>query len=119
MRFGRSWLLGHLGDLNTSDYRRRVAQLNHSAAAKAGEDFDQDEQIRALLRENHELKLYLAGLLQLLVRKGTVEARELHDLVEAVERAVTESEQAAAETTSPDLEALAAAARQAEGNEQT
>ena len=45
------------------------------------------------------------------VRKGVMDQRELEELVGLVERAERESRQADTEPSSPDLEAIAAAAR--------
>jgi hypothetical protein len=97
-------------DFGSEDYHRRFREM-HRAAAHAGKEVDQDEQILQLKHENRELKFYLAGLLQLLVSKGTLVQRDVEELVELVERAEHEANRAD-EPTSPDLEAIAAAAKQ-------
>ena len=107
MSWGRSWLMP---DFGSDDYHRRLRDLQRSAGA-AGKEIDQDQQLEQLRRENRELKLYTAGLLQLLVNKGTLKQGEIEELVRAVERAQVEADRSA--ESSPDLEAIAAAARQA------
>lgn len=109
MSWGRFWTMP---DFGSDDYHRRLRELQRSASM-AGKEIDQDEQIEQLRRDNRELKLYLAGLLQLLVAKGTLAQGDVEQLVAVIERA--EQEAMRAESTSPDLEAIAAAARRAEG----
>ena len=109
-----SWVRTWLGDLGAEDYRRRVTEW-HRSAARVAKDRNQDEQIDELRRENQELKLYLAGLLKLLVNKGTITAQEIEDLVVLVERAEAEAQKPRTEPTSDDLQAIAAAAKEMHG----
>jgi hypothetical protein len=108
MSWGRLWMVP---DFGSDDYHRRLRKLPQGAA-RAGKDVAQDAQIETMRRENQELKLYLAGLLQLLVRKGAIGQEDVEELVRLVERADQESRRAD-EPSSPDLEAIAQAARQA------
>ena len=107
MSWGRSWFLWNL---TSSDYQQRLRGMR-MAAIKNNRDAVQDEQILALRQENHELKLYVAGLLQMLVNRGALSARDIEELVLLVERA--EQDARGPERSSSDLEALAEAARNA------
>jgi hypothetical protein len=107
MSWAKFWLMP---DFGSDDYHRRLRDL-HRTASHSGKEIDQDEQIETLRQENRELKLYLAGLMQMLVNKGSLTQTDVTDLVKLVERAMIES-QPSREPTSPDLEAIAAAARQ-------
>ncbi|HSU66233.1 MAG TPA: hypothetical protein VLJ39_05160 [Tepidisphaeraceae bacterium] len=109
MGWGKLWLMP---DFGSDDYHRRLRDLQREAA-RSGKEIDQDEQIERLRADNRELKLYLAGLMQLLVNKGTLSQPDVEELVRLVERAEAEARRMAeAENTSPDLEAIAAAARE-------
>jgi len=110
MSWGRFWLMP---DFGSDDYHRRLRDLQRSAAL-SGKEIDQDEQIDNLHRENRELKLYVAGLLQLLVNKEVLKANDVQELARLVERAEQETQRADSPNTSPDLEAIAKAARQAQ-----
>jgi hypothetical protein len=107
MSWGKLWLMP---DFGSDAYHRRLRDIQRTASL-AGKEVDQDEQIESLRRENQEMKLFVAGLLQLLVGKGTLSQRDVEDLVTLVERAQQESQASRLEPTSPDLEAIAAAAR--------
>ena len=108
MSWARMWFMP---DFGSDDYHRRLREMQRDAA-RSGNEIDQDEQIERLQNENRELKLYLAGLMQLLVNKGTFTQEDVNELVRLVERAEQEARRAAeAANTSPDLEAIAAAAR--------
>lgn len=97
-------------DFGSDDYHRRLRESLQSSSLRE-KAADLDARLGLLSRENRELKLYVAGLLQMLVRKGTFEQREIEELVRLVDRAEQEARQSDAEPTSPDLEAIAAAAR--------
>src|SRR5207302_11159829 len=100
MAWGRFWMTGDFGEQLRSgeSFRRQLRQMR--------KDNDQDDQIESLRRDNQELKLYLAGLLRLLVNKGAVTQEELSDLVRLVDEAEREAQAGApAGASSPDLEA--------------
>ena len=107
MSWGRFFLMP---DFGSDDYHRRLRTYQQSSFLR-DKAADHDARLRELARENRELKLYVAGLMQLLVRKGAIEQAEVEELVRLVERAQEEAERAGDEPTSPDLEAIAAAAR--------
>ena len=108
MSWGKFWLMP---DFGSDEYHRRLRDVQRSAAL-SGKEIDLDEQIANLHRENRELKLYVAGLLQLLVNKEVLKSGEVQELVRLVERAVTETQRIDSPNTSPDLEAIARAAKQ-------
>jgi hypothetical protein len=107
MSWGKFFLMP---DFGSDDYHRRFREMSRSAA-QSGKEVAQDEQIRQLRYENRELKLYLAGLMQLLVNKGAIAQGDVEQLVTLVDRAQQEANRVD-EPTSPDLEAIAAAAKQ-------
>lgn len=107
MSWGKFFLMP---DFGSDAYHRRLRELHQSSSLRT-KTADLEDRLRELARENRELKLYVAGLLQMLVRKGVMEQREVEELVGLVERAERESRQTDAELSSPDLEAIAAAAR--------
>jgi hypothetical protein len=97
-------------DFGSDDYHRRL-RSHHQSSFLREKAADHDARIGDLARENRELKFYVAGLMQMLVRKGALEQGDVEELVRLVERAEQEARQADAEPASADLEAIAAAAR--------
>jgi septal ring factor EnvC (AmiA/AmiB activator) len=94
MGWGRTLLLGDIGNrLDIEDTERNIESIE-SDLDTLYRDLDkidqtdraQDERIADLERENRELKLYLAGMMRLLVSKGTLAAGEVEALVNGVER---------------------------------
>lgn len=45
----------------------------------------QDEKIECLIRENAQIKLYLAGVIRLLTANGTISKNELEKMVEKLD----------------------------------
>ncbi|MCX7428400.1 MAG: hypothetical protein NTW96_22570 [Planctomycetia bacterium] len=86
MGWGRTLLLGDIGNrLDIADTERDVERLKQEISQAFRVDMSQDEKIEALVRENGELKLYLASLIRLLVAKGSVSEAELQAMVAAVD----------------------------------
>ena len=86
MGWGRTLLLGDIGNrLDIADTERDLERLKQEVAQGFRVDMSQDEKIEALVRENGELKLYLAALIRLLVAKGSVSEAELQAMVAAVD----------------------------------
>ena len=86
MGWGRTLLLGDIGNrLDIADTERDIDGLKREIARGFRMDMSQDEKIEALIRENGELKLYLASLVRLLVAKGSVSKAELQAMVAAVD----------------------------------
>lgn len=86
MGWGRALLLGDIGNrLDIADTERDIARLKREIAGAFRKDMSQDDMIRRLAVENAELKLYLASLVRLLVRKGSVSTDELQAMVAAID----------------------------------
>ncbi len=93
MGWGRFLLLGNLGQqLDLSDQKVEIDQLRHELAQRRTPSGDRlvdlgpvEREVRALERENDELRLYLTAVIQLLVSKGTIAQEELVAIVNAVD----------------------------------
>jgi len=80
-------LLGNIGQqLDIGDLETEVGLMNSRLAQKGQVDRQQDEDIDQLKRENHELKLYLATMVRLLVSKGVLRQEEVNATVSAIEK---------------------------------
>lgn len=87
MGWGRFLLLGDLGQqLDVQEQADTIARLRRSAANDAGKNWEQDQQIEELFRENTELKHYISQLVSLLSAKGIFSHDDLERLVSSVER---------------------------------
>jgi hypothetical protein len=86
MGWGRTLLLGDIGNrLDIADTERDIEGLKREVAGAFQKDMSQDEMIRQLVAENAELKLYLASLVRLLVRKGSLSRDELQAMVASID----------------------------------
>jgi hypothetical protein len=86
MGWGRTLLLGDIGNrLDIADTERDIAGLKREIAGAFQKDMSQDEMIRRLVAENAELKLYLAALVRLMARKGSISKEELQAMVAAID----------------------------------
>ncbi len=86
MGWGRTLLLGDIGNrLDIADTEQDIEGLKREIDGAFRKDMSQDEAIRWLMSENAELKLYVAALVRLLVRKGSLSAEELQAMVAAVD----------------------------------
>lgn len=82
MGWGRALFLGEIGNqMDIQDTGQSISRLKLKLISNESKDRSQDKRLAQLEQENDELKLYLASLAQLLVRKGTLEASEIEDLV--------------------------------------
>lgn len=87
MGWGRMMLLGNVGQqLDIQDVERAVGQLQAALRETDQLDRKQERSIDDLRKENHELKLYLATLVKLLVAKGVIRQDEVDAAVQAVEK---------------------------------
>ncbi len=87
MGWGRMMLLGNVGQqLDIGDLENAVEQMRGDFAEKDHVDRAQGQDIEELKRENHDLKLYLATLLRLLVSKGVLKQEEVEATVAAIEK---------------------------------
>lgn len=80
-------LLGNVGQqLDIGDLDNAVAEMRNDIAQKEQVDREQGQDIQQLKSENHELKLYLATLIRLLVAKGVLKQEEVDAIVSAIEK---------------------------------
>ena len=87
MGWGRMMLLGNVGQqLDIGDLENAIGQMRDDFAQKENVDQEQGQEIEALKNENHELKLYLATLIRLLVSKGVLKQEEVDTIVSAIDR---------------------------------
>ena len=87
MGWGRMMLLGNVGQqLDIGDLEGTVEQMRGDLAQKDQVDREQELDIERLKRENHDLKLYLATLIRLLVSKGVLKQEEVDMIVSAIEK---------------------------------
>jgi hypothetical protein len=86
MGWGRMMLLGNVGQqMDISDLSQVVGRMRTELAGKEYVDRAQGRDIEQLKRENHELKLYLATIVRLLVTKGVVKPEEVETIVKAID----------------------------------
>ncbi len=87
MGWGRMMLLGNVGQqLDIEDLGKTVEDMRAAYAQTRNLDQEQGKSIEELRNENHELKLYLATLLRLLVAKGVLRQEEVDATVQAIEK---------------------------------
>jgi hypothetical protein len=87
MGWGRMMLLGNVGQqLDIGDLGNAIEQMRGDFAQKDQIDREQEHEIAQLQNENHELKLYLATLIRLLVSKGIVKQEEVETIVSAIDK---------------------------------
>ena len=87
MGWGRMLLLGNVGQqLDIGDLDQTVDQMRAAFRQNQIEDREQAQSIEQLQRENHDLKLYLATLMRLLVAKGVLKQEEVDSAVQAIEK---------------------------------
>ncbi len=86
MGWGRYLLLGNLGQqLDLQDREREIDQLRDHLDSQWSRDADQDARIDRLMVEVRDLKLYLAGLVKLLVRKQVVRQEDIEEMVKMID----------------------------------
>jgi oligoendopeptidase F len=86
MGWARTLFLGDIGNrLDIADTENEIAQIRQELANVYGQDDSQDEKIRKLIAENAELKLYVAALVRLLIRKDCIAKTDLESIVAAVD----------------------------------
>lgn len=86
MGWARTLFLGDIGNrLDIADTESDIAQIRQELASSYGQDESQDEKIRKLIAENAELKLYVAALVRVLIRKDCIAKADLEAIVTAVD----------------------------------
>lgn len=79
-------LLGNFGQqLDIGDLEHAAAEMQRAILENQRVDLDQAKAIAALRSENHDLKLYLAMLMRLLVARGVLKPEEVEATVKAIE----------------------------------
>ena len=87
MGWGRMMLLGNVGQqLDIQDLENAIGQMQTAVAQTQNLDRTQEQNLEELQRENHELKLYLATLVKMLVAKGVIQQEEVDTAVQAIEK---------------------------------
>jgi hypothetical protein len=87
MGWGRMMLLGNVGQqLDIGDLENAVEQIRGEFAQTEQMDREQGQDIERLKQENHDLKLYLATVIRLLVAKGVLKQEEVETIVSAIDR---------------------------------
>jgi hypothetical protein len=90
MGWGRTLLLGNIGaQLNIDDVEHDVEQVKQYLQSQQAEHDSQEASVNALQREAHDLKLYLATLMRLLVSKNILSQDELKRFVDLVDPSET------------------------------
>jgi hypothetical protein len=86
MGWGRTLFLGDIGNrLDIEDTEQDIQRLRGQVLSAHHNHLAQERKVDLLMRENAELKLYLAAILRLLRAKGLVTATEISDMVKAVD----------------------------------
>ena len=87
MGWGRMMLLGNVGQqLDIQDLENAINQMQADFDQTQNLERTEEQNIDELKRENHELKLYLATLVKLLVAKGVIRQEEVDTAVQAIEK---------------------------------
>ena len=86
MGWGRTFLLGDIGNrLDISDCEADVRVLKESLMQIHHEGQTVDSELMAVQRENDHLKLYLAAITRLLIRKGVLDKAEIEKMVDIID----------------------------------
>jgi Tfp pilus assembly protein PilO len=92
MGWGRTLLLGNIGaQLNIDDVERDVEQVKEYLQSQQADHDSQQANLKALQQETHDLKLYLATLMRLLVSKNILSQDELKRFVDLVDPSDSQS----------------------------
>ena len=87
MGWGRMMLLGNVGQqLDIQDLENAIDRMQTDVARTRDLDRTQEQDIDELKREVHELKLYLATLVKLLVAKGVIRQEEVDTAVQVIDK---------------------------------
>lgn len=86
MGWGRMLLMGNVGQqLDIGELEGAITEMQSAFLENQQTDLGQAKNIAQLQRENHDLKLYLATLIRLLVSKGVIKPEEVETVVRAIE----------------------------------
>lgn len=86
MGWGRTLLLGDIGNrLDIEDTERDIELLKSRLEKVNNKDATQDQMINELRIEHAQTKLYLASMVRLLLKKGSISIQELEAMVNAID----------------------------------
>ena len=86
MGWGRTFLLGGIGNrMGFASIEKMLEELYREGARKNRLNQSQDQRIAALEKENGELMLYLAVIVQLLISRNVFVKEEFQRLVEVID----------------------------------
>lgn len=86
MGWGRTLLMGDIGtQLNVDEVEANVNEVKLHLAQQGFADATQDQAIHRLQSENHELKIYIATLVRLLVSKHVLTGDDLTRFVDLLD----------------------------------
>jgi len=85
MGFGSQMLGGRMQGADLAAIESQVRILRNTMRRNETAERSQDRELRELQRECDTLKLYLAGLLRLLVSRGIIAGEELECLVHVID----------------------------------
>ena len=87
MGWGRTLLLGDIGNrMDIADAELEISRIKRELADAYHLDMTQEERIDQLIQDNAELRLYLASLFRLLIKKGIVDLAEVEQMVNDIDR---------------------------------
>lgn len=82
MGWGRTLLLGDIGNrMDIADTEDEIRRIKRELGGGYNKDLSQDRKIKALQKENMELKLYLSSLIRIMVNKDMLTHDELNKMV--------------------------------------
>ncbi len=86
MGWGRTLLLGDIGNrLDIADCESEITAIKRDLHGKVDVDRSQDRELAELREDTDELKLYLAAVIRLLIRKGVLRREEISKFVELID----------------------------------
>jgi hypothetical protein len=86
MGWGRTFLLGDFGNrVDIEDCEKDIRVLKESLMDLHSEEQNIDSELMAVQRENDHLKLYLAAITRLLIRKNILSREEIEKMVDIVD----------------------------------
>ena len=86
MGWGRTLLLGDIGNrLDIADTEKEIENVRIKLANLRLTDTIQDQTIKELIVEHAQMKLYLASLIRILLKKGSITQDELEAIVDSID----------------------------------
>lgn len=80
-------LLGNVGQqMDIGDLENAIEEMHGVIESNQAAEQEHDKSIDQLQKENHELKLYMATLIRMLVAKGILKQDEMDTAVQTIEK---------------------------------